>query len=110
MLTQIEEDDLVAWCKQKNRKLDGAFDEDLNNRIIAVLTARQNTLRLFAKLRAIATCHWWISSQHYAAKQLQMMGCCFQEKAINSRLRPLPINLVFHPNFQPTPNLCANPS
>ena len=52
MLTQIEEDDLVAWCKQKNRKLDGAFDEDLNNRIIAVLTARQNTLRLFKGRRA----------------------------------------------------------
>jgi hypothetical protein len=70
----------------------------------------QNMLQLFAKLRAIATCYWWISSPHYAAKQLPVTGCCFQEKAINSLPRPSLINLVFHPSFLQTPSLCARPS
>ena len=52
LLTQVEEDELVAWCVEKNRSLDGAYDEDLNDRIIAVLTARQNTLRLLKGRRA----------------------------------------------------------
>ena len=46
MLTDKEEKEVIAWLRASNLRLDGKEDEDLGLKVVAVLRARQNVLKL----------------------------------------------------------------